>query len=155
MVWYTARLLPSVTLNIVLQLVSAGIFLYIEGWDFGTAMYHCMVTATTVGYGDVSIETNGGRMWAFVHILISVSLLAALLGQFGELSDQRKLLLQKLKLVKARAHPTCLLLPPCTWHSAVHALSHPADARPPHCRRPTDHDDVCSSAPRDRSTPTS
>ena len=46
----------------------------------GDAIYHCLVTATTVGYGDVSIQHDGGRMWAFFHIVISVSLLAAIVS---------------------------------------------------------------------------
>lgn len=101
LVYYSKNLLAPFLLIIVVQLTFAAIFVAVEpGWDFGTALYHCMVTATTVGYGDVTINTDGGRMWAFFHILISVSLLAALLAQFGELADQRKLLLQKLKLVK-------------------------------------------------------
>ena len=47
--WYTTRLLPSMCLNVALQLISALVFHLIEGWDFGTAVYHCIVTATTVG----------------------------------------------------------------------------------------------------------
>ena len=41
--------------------------------DFGTAFYHCVVTATTVGYGDVALTTQAARAWASFHILVSVS----------------------------------------------------------------------------------
>ena len=37
-----------------LQLISAGVFVAVEGWDYGTAFYHCMTTATTVGFGSVA-----------------------------------------------------------------------------------------------------
>ena len=100
-VYYGKNLTAPLLVVVLVQIFFAAIFVAIEpGWDFGTAVYHCMVTATTVGYGDVKINTDGGRMWAFFHILISVSLLAALLGQFGELADERKLMLKKLELVK-------------------------------------------------------
>ena len=39
---------------IVAQLSCAGVFLAFEDWDYGDAVWHCLVTATTVGYGDVS-----------------------------------------------------------------------------------------------------
>ena len=37
-----------------------------EGWPYGLAVYHCLITALTVGYGDVSIETVSGRVCASV-----------------------------------------------------------------------------------------
>lgn len=51
-----------------------------------------MVTATTVGYGDVSVsKSNAWAMaWASLHILLSVSLLAALIEDITELRKKRK-----------------------------------------------------------------
>ena len=42
----------------------AGIFTSIEDWDYGTAMYHCLVTMTTVGYGDITIVHQSGKVTA-------------------------------------------------------------------------------------------
>ena len=47
-VFYCKNLLPDVALCVVLQLVSAAIFISLEEWDYGDALYHCIVTATTV-----------------------------------------------------------------------------------------------------------
>ena len=46
-------------------------------------------TATTVGYGDVSISSDGGKMVAVFHMLISVSMLAATLSEYDLLSVKR------------------------------------------------------------------
>lgn len=36
----------------------------VEGMDYGTAFYHCVVTATTVGYGDIELKKHAaGRIW--------------------------------------------------------------------------------------------
>ena len=68
------------------QLLFALIFSEVEpGWDYGLAFYHCLVTATTVGYGDVSITTEAGRIVATVHILLSVVLLGAIIGEIDTL----------------------------------------------------------------------
>ena len=77
------------------QVLFAGLFASVEGWDYGLAFYHCMVTATTVGYGDVSIETQGGRVLATVHILLSVCLLGAVLSDIDTLRQTRKRLFQR------------------------------------------------------------
>ena len=45
--YYAKNLLPSVLLNLLVQLASAAIFCAIESWEYGAAMYHCLVTATT------------------------------------------------------------------------------------------------------------
>jgi hypothetical protein len=49
-IFYTKNLAPSILLNLLMQLVSAAIFMQVEHWDFGVALYHCLITASTVGY---------------------------------------------------------------------------------------------------------
>lgn len=72
-IYYSKNLLPLLLIVIAAQLACAGVFLAFEDWDYGDAVYHCLVTATTVGYGDMSIATDGGKLWAVFHIIISVS----------------------------------------------------------------------------------
>ena len=71
----TKKLLPSLVLLTIVQLVSAAGFVLAEpNMTYSDALYHCFVTVATVGYGDVKIETRVGRLWACVHILIGVVL---------------------------------------------------------------------------------
>ena len=44
------------------EVIFAGLFTLVEGWGYATAFYHCLVTASTVGYGDVAIETPEGHV---------------------------------------------------------------------------------------------
>ena len=53
LIFYGKNLAPSLFLNVFVQVVSASLFMLVEEFDFGTAMYHCLVTATTVGFGDI------------------------------------------------------------------------------------------------------
>ena len=40
-------------------------FMHVEpGWTFVDAFYHCMMTATTVGFGEIGPETQAGRQGA-------------------------------------------------------------------------------------------
>ena len=84
----------NVVVFAVLQLVSAKVFTLLlddagRPLGFGDALYHCMISATTVGFGDVTLYTEGARLFASFHILLSVSWLGASISQFEELKDVR------------------------------------------------------------------
>ena len=99
--FYSKNLFVPALIIVTIQCCFSAVFSVLEGWDFGLALYHCLVTATTVGYGDVRINTSGGHMWAFFHIVISVSLLAAIVGDVNKLRRQRSMALAKLKMFRS------------------------------------------------------
>ena len=73
----------------------------LEPIDFGTAFYLCVVTATTVGYGDVNVSDEAGRkLFASIHILYSVSSLAALLNTVQVLWSERAIQIRKATLLE-------------------------------------------------------
>uniref|UniRef100_A0A0C9RZF8 TSA: Wollemia nobilis Ref_Wollemi_Transcript_124_1609 transcribed RNA sequence n=1 Tax=Wollemia nobilis TaxID=56998 RepID=A0A0C9RZF8_9CONI len=67
-----------VSLAILLALILVGVvFLYeFEGLDFLDSFYCVCSTITTLGYGDQSFSTEGGRIFAIVWILVSTICLA-------------------------------------------------------------------------------
>ena len=71
----------------------------VEDLDFGEALYHCMITTTTVGYGDVPISTREGRLFACFHIIVSVSWLAAIIGWVSRLTSVREAQLERANLI--------------------------------------------------------
>ena len=100
LIYYSKNLAMPIAFIICMQCCFAAVFTVLEDWTYGDAIYHCLVTATTVGYGDVRIEHDAGRMWAFFHIVISVSLLAAIIADVDELSQKRAAALHKLTLLE-------------------------------------------------------
>jgi len=89
----------------LLQLAFGAIFMVVEGWDFGTALYHCLITATTCGFGDVPITSEAGQILAFVHIAVSVSLLGAIINEIGAVMEERTYLLNRHELFIAKMDP--------------------------------------------------
>jgi len=84
-----------------LQAASVGAFLAAESeWTWKDASYHCFVTMTTVGYGDVVITSQEGRMVAFFHILISVTWLATFISKLQALYMSRTQELRRTDLLK-------------------------------------------------------
>ena len=98
LVYYSKNLLPPCLVVLVIQILFSLVFCAIEPWDFTTAFFHCLVTAATVGYGAPTITTRGGRWWAMFHIIISVSLLSAILVDVDTLRELRKEKLRKVKI---------------------------------------------------------
>jgi len=101
--YYTKNLAGPICIITLMQICFAAVFVaLVPDLPFGTAFYHCLVTITTVGYGDISLPNDGARMWSFVHIAVSVSLLAALLGDVTQLTQDRIMKLKKLSLLQGR-----------------------------------------------------
>jgi hypothetical protein len=59
------------------------VFWSIEDWSLIESFYFCVVTATTIGYGDFAPTTDAGRLVCVVYILLSVGLFVALLSRIA------------------------------------------------------------------------
>lgn len=101
--FYLKNMIPDLILMAVVQFVSAAAFVAVEpGLTFGKALYHCTTTASTVGYGDVSIETQEGRLLAFIHMIVSVCTLAEVINTLGQIGEERKELKKRAAQLQRR-----------------------------------------------------
>jgi len=107
-VYYGKNMLPSLLIFIVLELFCAVVFVSLEDMDMIEAVYHCITTATTVGYGDIPITTDEGKLWAVFQIVLSVSLLGDAIGTIDTLRNERTALLAKVKLLSCKFDQTLL-----------------------------------------------
>ena len=67
-------------------LVLAGTLFYwrFEDWTFIQSLYFCVVTLTTVGYGDFSPTTAGTQIFTIIYILTGFGVLVALLTSVAQ-----------------------------------------------------------------------
>lgn len=105
LIYYAKNLIAPLLVTIGGQNLWAIGYARAEGWEYGRAYYHCMTTFTTVGYGDVSIQTDEGKMVAIFHILFSVSLLGSLISEVSTLYFNRALQLKRAEMLKKRLDP--------------------------------------------------
>ena len=75
----------ALSLSVVTMLV-AGVWFYMryEGWSLVDALYFCVITLTTVGYGDFSPQTQIGKIFTVFYILLGLGLLAAFIGALAQ-----------------------------------------------------------------------
>ena len=71
---------------LVLVVIGSGTIFYhfVEGMGWIDAFYFCVITLTTVGYGDLAPQTSIGKLFTTVYILVGLGLLAAFIGYVAQ-----------------------------------------------------------------------
>ena len=55
----------------------------VEDWSVIDALYFCVVSLGTVGYGDLAPETDEGKIFTIIYLLIGIGVFVALAGKFA------------------------------------------------------------------------
>jgi voltage-gated potassium channel len=79
-IWALRRDSQFVSLGLLtlIALVSGtGFYSLVEGLRFVDALYFSVVTLTTVGYGDFAPETDVGKLFTAVYVLVGIGILLA------------------------------------------------------------------------------
>lgn len=78
------RHMYRVLVTSTLIVLGGGMIFYhhFEKFTWVNAYYFCVVTLTTVGYGDIVPKTNGGKIFTTFYILIGVGIITAFITTF-------------------------------------------------------------------------
>jgi voltage-gated potassium channel len=60
-------------------------FSLVEGWSLFNSLYFCVVSLTTVGYGDVTPESAAGKLITMVYLLLGVGLVVTFVSKVAAL----------------------------------------------------------------------
>ena len=64
---------------------------HLEGWDYVDSLYFSVITLTTVGYGDFSPQTMGGKLFTIFYIFIGLGMILSFLHTvFDHFNYERK-----------------------------------------------------------------
>ncbi|WP_128894722.1 potassium channel family protein [Longirhabdus pacifica] len=73
-----------ITAAVILMFLSAAVVQQVEDYEsYGDALWWSIVTATTVGYGDISPETLVGRMVAVILMVFGIGLIGMVTGSIA------------------------------------------------------------------------
>jgi hypothetical protein len=72
-------------LIIALLIVSVGVIFYtrVEGWTLLDAIYFCIVTLGTVGFGDITPTTDLGKVFTIFYIIVGLSVIGGFFAAAG------------------------------------------------------------------------
>ncbi len=75
---------------VVLVLISGMIFYHsVEGWTWLDSLYFSVITLTTVGYGDFSPQTDAGKVFTMIYILVGLGILAGFITLLSQRQQER------------------------------------------------------------------
>jgi Trk-type K+ transport system membrane component len=74
----------SLVLTVIFILILGAIFYnQVEGWSYLDALYFCASTLTTVGYGDFAPQTDLGKAFTILYIIIGVGMMLGFVNVVG------------------------------------------------------------------------
>lgn len=56
------------------------VYHYVEGWSFIDSFYFSVVTLTTIGYGDFSPQTDGGKLFTVLYIIVGIGMILSFIN---------------------------------------------------------------------------
>ncbi len=86
-IWYLLtdeEFRPHLIYTILLLVIGSIFYHHQEGWTWVDSSYFSVITLTTVGYGDLHPQTDGGKIFTIVYIMIGIGILLSFLNIFGE-----------------------------------------------------------------------
>jgi len=76
----------------------------VEHWTVLNAIYFCVVTLATVGYGDITPTTDLGKMFTIVYIIVGLAIIGGFFATLGRLIHPGRLLSEEKARVENDLH---------------------------------------------------
>ena len=76
------KLIFIVSLLVIVLMIGAFGYSFIEGWSFADAIYMTVITVATVGFREVAPLSPGGKFFTIIIILVGVGVLGFTLSNF-------------------------------------------------------------------------
>jgi uncharacterized membrane protein len=66
-----------------LMVIGTIFYVIVEGWSLLDSLYFAVIAAATVGFGDYTPQTDLGKAFTIIYVLIGVGLLVMILGRIA------------------------------------------------------------------------
>ena len=61
--------------TVIMIAIGAVVYHFLEGWDWIDCVYFSVITLSTIGYGDFSPQTTGGKLFTIFYILVGIGII--------------------------------------------------------------------------------
>lgn len=69
---------PVLTYAVITLLLGTLVYHWLEGWNYLDALYFCVISLATIGYGDFVPTTQIGRAFTIIYVINGIVILLAL-----------------------------------------------------------------------------
>ena len=69
---------------IIVIAIGTSFYSQVEGWRTLDALYFTIITLTTIGYGDLTPQTDAGKIFTMIYIFVGISLISGFIILLGE-----------------------------------------------------------------------
>ena len=84
-------------------------FMYLEDWNFIDSLYVSMITLLTIGYGDISPETDYGRFFCLFFLVFGFTYVGRVLSSISETYVQIKTQKMRKRILQGKINKTAIL----------------------------------------------
>lgn len=65
---------------LAILIVGTVVYHHLEGWSYIDAFYFSFITLTTIGYGDYAPQTDGGKIFTVIYIILGVGIILSFIN---------------------------------------------------------------------------
>jgi voltage-gated potassium channel Kch len=81
--FFKDRTYRNLSISTLLVLANGTIvYHFVEGWRWLDSLYFSVITLTTVGYGDLSPQTDFGKIFTIIYILTGIGIIFGFINTF-------------------------------------------------------------------------
>lgn len=66
--------------SIIILAIGTFMYHYLEGWNYLDSLYFSVITLTTIGYGDLSPQTDAGKIFTLIYIVIGLGMILSFIN---------------------------------------------------------------------------
>ncbi len=66
--------------TLVILIIGTLVYHQLEGWSYLDAFYFSFITLTTIGFGDFAPQTDGGKIFTIIYIIIGVGIILSFIN---------------------------------------------------------------------------
>ena len=91
---------------VALLTLGAGTVSYriIEGLSWVDSLYFSTITLTTIGYGDIAPQTDGGKLFTVFYVLVGISIVGAFVNAIIRRAYSRQLEAKQSRIYQVFSH---------------------------------------------------
>lgn len=78
-----------VALTLIVLGIGVSFYHVVEKFSWIDSLYFCVITLTTVGYGDFSPQTDLGKLFTVVYVLVGIGIITTFITTMAKRQRQR------------------------------------------------------------------